>query len=201
MFKVSAVQIGNEHTASAPGSTVLLDGLFGAPWRLRKMQHSLQQRGLGPVRIFSYDSTGRTPIEVLAQQFREFCGPEPVRVVAHSMGGLVTRSAKMQFPNWELKRAAFLCVPHHGSVVARLLPFRGVRQMRPRSEFLQQLNEQEWTVPTLCVWCPGDLLVVPGASARWEKAERELRCKFPLHNWPVISASYHQSIADFLNER
>lgn len=180
--------------------TILLDGFMGAPWRLSGMCRYLRKRGLDPVRIFSYDSTGRQAIEELAEQLREFCGEQPVRVAAHSMGGLIVRVAKARFPDWDLRRVAFLCVPHTGSVLANFIPLRGIRQLRPGSDLLKKLALEKWEVPTLSVWCPGDLIVVPGSSAKWPGAEREVCCAFPLHNWPVISPHYHELVADFFLE-
>jgi triacylglycerol lipase len=177
--------------------TILLDGLWGAAWRLHGLRRSLQRRGFEEVEIFRYNSSGLVPLEELADQLREFAGEGPVRVVAHSMGGIITRLAKARDPGWELRRVAFLCVPHQGSTLARLLPWAGIRQLRPDSDIIQMLARQDWTIPTLCVWCPGDLIVFPGSSARWPSAEVELPCLFPLHNWPVVSPFFHYRIADF----
>ncbi len=177
--------------------TVLLDGLWGAAWRLERMRKTLKKRGIEGVEIFSYDSGGRVPIERLADQFADWLGGGECRIVAHSMGGLVTRVAKERHPGLDIAKAVFLCVPHHGTKVAHLLPFAGIRQMREGSGLITKLAEQRWEIPTLVVWCPFDALVVPGASAKWEKAEREICCRFPLHNWPVLSSWYHHQIADF----
>lgn len=177
--------------------TILLDGLWGAAWRLHGLRRSLRKRGFEDVEIFSYNSSGQVPLEELADQLRDFAGDRPVRVVAHSMGGIITRLAKARDPHWALQQAAFLCVPHRGSALARLLPWRGIRQLRPDSEVMGFLAGQTWEVPTLCVWCPGDLIVIPGSSARMSDAREELVCHFPLHNWPVVSPFYHHRIADF----
>lgn len=183
--------------------TILLDGLWGAPWRLQGFRRHLLGAGLGPVEIFSYDSSGRQSLETLADELAQFIGTDPVRVAAHSMGGLVTRLAKLRYPHISLVATAFLCVPHKGSLLARYLPFKalglltGVCQLRPESEIVHELQGQDWQIPTLTVWCPGDLMVIPGASARWSKATQEICCRVPLHNWPVVSPSFHRAVARF----
>lgn len=161
--------------------------------------------GFGRVEIFSYRSDGSVPIEALADEFAAFLhDPEGVgnMVVAHSMGGLITRAAVARHPGLRIDRAALLCVPHAGSRVAGWIPpfihWPGVRQMAPGSEFLRWLDEQRWEIPTLGVWCPGDLMVIPGRHARWERAESELICHFPLHNWPLVSPGFHRRIGRFL---
>jgi hypothetical protein len=177
--------------------TVLLDGLWGAPWRMRGMQRNLQSRNLGPAEIFAYNSSGTIPLETLADELAAFLGDTPVRIVAHSMGGIITRLARQRHPGLCIVQAALLCVPHHGSALAGIMPFTGVRQLAPDSGVLRTLATQEWNLPTMTIWCPGDLLVVPGSSARWEKADLEVCCPIPLHNWPVVSSHYHHRIADF----
>lgn len=161
------------------------------------MSRILEKRGLGTAEIFSYNSSGAVPLPELAGQFADFLGDSPVRIVAHSMGGVITRLAAHRHPRVSIRAAAFLCVPHHGSVLASMMPLAGVRQLAPGSPVLHELASQTWEVPTLAIWCPGDLLVVPGSSARWEKASREICCPVPLHNWPVFSRYYHNQIADF----
>jgi pimeloyl-ACP methyl ester carboxylesterase len=177
--------------------TILLDGLWGSPWRLRGMQRNLQSRNLGPVDIFSYNSSGTIPLETLADELAGFLGGAPARIVAHSMGGIITRLACQRHNTIQIVQAALLCVPHHGSALAGIIPFAGVRQLAPGSGVLKSLAAQEWRIPTMTIWCPGDLLVVPGSSARWKKAIQEICCPIPLHNWPVISRHYHHRIADF----
>lgn len=161
------------------------------------MHRTLERRGLGPIEIFAYNSTGLIRIEALADQLASFCGAEPVRIVAHSMGGIVTRMAKKRCPDLDLRKVAFLCVPHAGSLMAGLLPFPGVRQLLPDSPTLKELQEDPWEIPTMSVWVPGDLIVIPGGSARFPSSQKEVCCGIPLHNWPVISPFYHHQIADF----
>lgn len=185
---------------------VLLDGLHGAAWRLGGMRRSLLRQGFDEVEIFAYRSHGGVCLEELADELAEFIGSKAEgrlqHVVAHSMGGLITRAAVARHPEIKLHRAALLCVPHRGSKVAEwvppVIPWAGVRQMVPGSEFLRWIEAQPWDVPTLTVWCPGDLLVVPGHSARWDRAEDEEVCQIPLHNWPLVSPGFHRRIGEFL---
>lgn len=179
---------------------ILLDGLWGAPWRLFPFRRALLSEGFSPVEIFSYDSSGFTPLEVIADQFVQFWGEQKAVVVAHSMGGLIVRLAKFRYPQLPIVASAFLCVPHHGSILAHLLPFPAIRQLRPKSELLQLLASQVWEIPTLAVWCPGDLLVVPGSSAKWEKATEILRCDVPLHNWPLFSPAFQKASGNFFKK-
>jgi len=150
--------------------------------------------------IWRYDASGSRGLEELGGQLighlRSF--DESFHVVAYSMGGLVLREALRQAPDLPLSRAVFLHTPHRGTWMGHLLGLPAVRQRRPGSAFLKRLDEASWKVPTLNVWCPGDLIVVPGSNARWAGATREICCKIPAHVWPLVSPGMHGEIADFL---
>jgi len=47
----------------------------------------------------------------------------------------------------------------------------------------QATDAAPWDIPTLAIWCPGDLIVVPGSSARWARANQIIRCTVPGHAW------------------
>jgi triacylglycerol lipase len=184
--------------SSAP-ETIVLDGIWAPEFRMRPFLHRLRER-LGTVHHFVYENSGRTPLDVLGGRFAEFLSdiPRPVNVIAFSMGGLVARAAALQLPANPYHRAAFLNTPHQGSLLAWTLPLPALAQMRPGSAFLQSLDAHPWTVPTYCVWCPGDLMVVPGHRAKWPCAEWTDRCDVPAHMWPLYSKRFMERTADFL---
>ena len=181
--------------------TILLNGIWAPGGQLRALQACLEAAGCGPVEVFTYDNTGRIGFEVLGRQLakrvREVDGP--VDLVGFSMGGLVIRSAMMEDPTLPLRRAGFMNTPHSGSALA-FLPLKGVQQMRPGSAFMRKLSEQPWTARTLAVWCPGDLMVVPGSSARWDRADETVRSDVPMHIWPLFSGKIHRTVAEFLTK-
>jgi pimeloyl-ACP methyl ester carboxylesterase len=205
--------------------TVLIDGWMGNHRRLERMRGNIvaadvgssmaesprtssfaeatedkHVRGSTDALIWHYDSSGRTALEILGGRLGGYLRnlAEPFNVVGYSMGGLVLREAMRQAPDLPLRRAAFLHTPHQGTWAGYTLNLPAVCQMRPGSSFLQRLNEAEWDRPTLNVWCPGDLVVVPGWNARWTKATREERCDVPGHIWPLVSRRMHEKIHDFL---
>jgi len=166
---------------------------------MRGLQRCLLAAGCPHVDVFTYDASGRVRFDVLGGQLAERIrsGDGPVNLVGFSMGGLVIRAALCEDPQIPLRRAVFLNTPHQGSKMA-FLPLEGVRQMRPGSAFLRRLHAQPWGVPTLAMWCPGDMMVVPGSSARWERATRTLQSGVPIHVWPLFSRSVHAEVAKFL---
>jgi triacylglycerol lipase len=195
--------------------TVLIDGWMGNHRRLERMRGNLvaadvgswlaesprtHVRGHTDALIWHYDSSGRTALEILGGQLVDHLRnlAEPFNVVGYSMGGLVLREALRQAPELPLQRAAFLHTPHQGTWAGYTLALPAVCQMRPGSSFLKRLNETDWQVPTFNVWCPGDLIVVPGWNARWIKATYEERCDVPGHIWPLVSRRMHERIRTFI---
>ena len=185
-----------------PTTTLFLDGIWGRPKRFSRMRKIVEECG-GPTEIFPYDCSG---IGCLEEEGRKLAHAvklrgEPVNIVGFSMGGLVVRAAALADPNIQYRRAVFINSPHRGSYLSYLLPFpklRGIQQLRPESDLLRRLNAAAWNIPTLAVWCPLDLMILPGKNARWDKANQLIRCDIPVHTWPIHSPSIQRRITAFL---
>jgi len=189
-------------TPNSNGSTetVILDGFWGWHTRWEGLRKRIE-KNVGPCRIWRYDNTGRVSIEALAQQLASDLHElkVPFNAIGYSMGGLVVREAIRQDPSLRLQRAVMLNSPHLGSMVANLVPMLpACREMRPSSPFIRRLAAAPWQYPTFVTWCPGDLMVFPGNSARWNQATVTMRCDVPAHEWPVISGGIHRSVVNFL---
>jgi len=94
------------------------------------------------------------------------CQAPAVIIVAHSMGGLVARAFAAQAPG-RVQHIICLGTPHRGTVLARLLPIRTTRQMRPGSEWLRGLAARETeSVRLTNIYSEHDNIIVPQANAR-----------------------------------
>ena len=182
--------------------TLIIDGIWGSHRRWERLRSRIAKE-VGPCTIWRYDNSGRVSIEALAKalssQLRQL--DVPVNLIGYSMGGLVIREALRQSPESKVKKVALLNSPNHGSAAAFFVPLSACREMRPGSAFLRQLNAAPWTYPTLVTWCPYDLMVFPGSSGRWDKANVLLRTDVPMHLWPVFSVEIHRSITAFLSSK
>lgn len=197
-------------------TTLLIDGWKGNHRRLEGLRRCVATnvrswgrkdprphvRGHGEAAIWSYDSSGRTELETLGAAFAAHLAAlaEPFQVVAYSMGGLVLREALRERPDLPLTGAVFLHTPHQGTWMAHAVGLPAVRQMRPGSTFLRRLAAAPWAVPTLAVWCPGDLIVVPGWNARWDRATEEVRYDLPAHIGPIYDSGLHRRIRRFFGQ-
>ncbi len=190
-----------EASAGARVDVVLVDGIWGMPWDLVLLRGRLE-KAVGPTRVWRYDNSGCTSLEKagakLAADLR--ASGRPFYLVGFSMGGLVIREAMRQGPELPLRKAVLMHSPNGGSRAAYLLPLPAGREMRPGSVFLRRLEAARWEYPTLVTYTEGDLMVVPGESARWGKATRVYRSSVPAHAWPLVSASLQRAVVEFLQE-
>lgn len=182
----------------APTKTVILDGIFGSHLRWEHLRSRLEKQ-VGPSLIWQYRNSGRVGLDTLGAMLGEYllAQNEPVNLVGYSMGGLVVREALRSHPELLVRRVALVCSPNSGSLAAWLLPFKAAQQMRPGSAFLKRLDSVDWQPPTLAIWCPGDLMVLPAHSAKWAKAQEVYSYGVPAHAWPIYSPSIHRKITDF----
>jgi pimeloyl-ACP methyl ester carboxylesterase len=97
-------------------------------------------------------------------------------VVAHSMGGLVARSALRRHGSSIMDELITIGTPHGGSRLARLAPGINADQMRPDSAWLQALNDDpaSHSVPVTVVASRDDELVAPWQSAMPDFATRRV---------------------------
>lgn len=99
----------------------------------------------------------------------ERCGADDVIVVAHSMGGLVARACARRFPG-RIRHVVAMGSPHHGTLLASLVPAVNTRQMRPGSDWLRGLNAESDAVPVTSLYSEHDNIIVPQASAELDGA-------------------------------
>jgi len=114
-----------------------------------------------------------SPIDTMARQLSKRIdallaetGAGQVAIVAHSMGGLVTRALLGTQGDPRIARFVTLAGPHHGTAVALLGLGENARQMRPGSAFLAGLPPLPPDLPTLSVWSVGDEIIAPPSSSR-----------------------------------
>ena len=99
---------------------LLLHGLMMRSPALMPLAWRLRQRGFAP-EVFSYSTLWRTPglaMERLAMRLYAM-GPEPVHLVAHSLGGLVAAETLNRYQDLPPGRVVMLGSPIAGSSAAR----------------------------------------------------------------------------------
>lgn len=109
-----------------------------------------------------------------------------VTLVAHSMGGLVSRAYLARHGAGRVAGLVTIGSPHRGTAVARLGVGDCARQMERGSAWLAWLGTQRVGVPFVSIRTPRDNIVMPQNSQRHPEALDE-----PLHGVGHVSALFH----------
>ena len=97
----------------------------------------------------------------------EYARHRNIVIVAHSMGGLVTRYYLRNLrATDQVKTVITVATPHHGTFGGMILPPKSTptSEMLPGSPFLEELNSVSETVPGVdfhAIWTPTDGVVIP----------------------------------------
>jgi pimeloyl-ACP methyl ester carboxylesterase len=123
-------------------------------------------------------------------------------IVGFSQGGVIGT----HFANTYLKKKITiftLCSPFGGSLMAYLLPFTGIKELRGGSTFLAKVN-----APSIheihSIWTPFDLMVFPGWNAIGPGRNYQIWC--PIHTfivclWPKTKKIFTQLLEQKKNRK
>jgi triacylglycerol lipase len=176
---------------SAYSSVVLVHGIFDTGRVFRKMSAALEANGFTTFVPDLSPNTGKSGLDTLARQLRDYVEThvpltESCSLIGFSMGGLICRYYLQKLDGiTRVDRFISLSAPHNGSRLAWFLSNRGSRQMRPESDFLNELNsgvQMLQDVETLSIWTPFDLSIIPARSSSIPVGS-EIRIPVLLHPW------------------
>lgn len=154
---------------------ILIHGLVDNRSIFTLLRRGLRRRGFGRVITLNYSPFTQDIRQVahqlaaLVEKTCEETGYERVHVVGHSLGGLIARYYVQRLGGDE--RVHTLCTlgsPHAGTFAAHLMPQKVVKQLRPGSDLMQELEQPAAGLRTRFVafWSDLDQLVLPKRSAR-----------------------------------
>ncbi len=188
---------------------LIVHGLWDTATRVGPLADALRARGFERVFCMSMPSLGRAPIpdlgervRVAADQLRAECGTELIDLVGFSMGALAARYyVQRRGGRDRVRRFISISGPHQGTMTAYSLPFAGVRQMRPGSAVLRELDSDAdpWgSVDVHCIYTPYDLMIVPATSSVLTGAKSVHRVPVAVHRWMVSDVRVHELVAGLL---
>jgi triacylglycerol esterase/lipase EstA (alpha/beta hydrolase family) len=175
--------LGADPAGARDGTPILLvHGYFSNRGMWIRFRQRLVAAGLGPVYTISLEPlTGSIDAMAanLGHRIDEICaetGKPKVVVVAHSMGGLVTRAYMAERGSQHIARLVTLGTPHHGTRTAGFAIGTCTRQMRIGSDWLQTLADREDAraderPPTLSIYTLNDDIVYPPETSALAWAE------------------------------
>ena len=103
---------------------------------------------------------------------------KPVSLIAHSMGGIISRTYIEKYGAEKIAAVITLGTPWKGTLNHRIGLGRHVHQMDPRSEFCS--NPKPLSVPHLSLWSSRDWIVIPTRNSIHEE-----------HNMQEVTHSGH----------
>lgn len=179
-------------SAEAGIKVVLVHGFLDTGWVFRRMKLRLERQGAACFVPRLRPNDGRGGLAALADNLKRdidlaFGTEAKIRIVAFSMGGLVSRHYLQVLGGATRCEKLFtISSPHHGTATARLYPSKGARDMRPGSAFLRRLQETEATlakVQLVSYRTPMDLMILPATSSVWPRA---VNLDFPVLLHPLM---------------
>jgi triacylglycerol lipase len=152
---------------------ILVHGIHSDAGCMRRLGKHLQAQGRVVFAPTLSRCTGVVPIETLAEELAAYVDQnlpgKKFDLVAFSMGGLVSRYYIQRLGGArQVDHFVTMATPHNGTRMAWLHPGEGVRQMRPRSPFLQDLQKDAHVLQTIrftSLYTPLDTVVVPARSS------------------------------------
>lgn len=153
---------------------VLVPGYNDDSTVFKHLTHHLQRERFNVHALTLRPSDGSVPLDQLAHQVadyveRTFSPDALVDFVGFSMGGIVLRYYLQRLGG--LSRADHFITlgsPHRGTWMAYYTGVPGVRQMRPHSPLLVDLQQDEALLAKIkftSIWTPLDLTIVPSSSS------------------------------------
>lgn len=153
---------------------LLLHGLADNHSIFTLLRRGLLRRGFSQVFAMNYSvrtKDVRTAAVQLAEEVEAIVaetGYERIHVVAHSLGGVIARYYVTRLGGDErVHTLATLGSPHHGTLLAHVLPTTLTRQLRPGSPLMAELNQPAPGCRTrvIAFWSDTDEAVIPAVNA------------------------------------
>jgi hypothetical protein len=163
---------------------VLVHGLVDNRSVFSVMRRGLSRRGFTQICTWNYSplltdvARGAADLGARIEQICEQTGHDRVHVVGHSLGGLIARfHVQRQGGDRRVESLVTLGTPHRGSVLAHVLPTPLVRQLRPGSPVLRELEEPAdgCTTRMTAIYSDLDQVVVPTNSGRCDHPDLQAR--------------------------
>lgn len=185
---------------------LLVHGIKDDARKMEPMARYLRSQGWDARTMSLRPSWGQKGLDELAGQLADFIARnysphQRIDLVGFSMGGLVCRYYLQRLGGLErVQRFVSISAPHHGSVLAWLLPNPGCRQMRPGSAFLRDLESDEERLAEIeftSLWTPYDTIIIPSHSSVMPEA-RNVKMQILLHPLMVWQKSSMAGVAQAL---
>lgn len=146
---------------------------------------------------------GQTSLKTIAEHLHNHIDKhileQNLDVVAFSQGGIVARYYISHYSDKKIEKCITLCTPHSGSLMAHLGFLPGMRELRPDSELLKNLDTEK--TQYYAVYNPLDLFVFPGWYAKLSCAKENKKIYSILHQFTFWNKKTLNFILSTLNKK
>jgi triacylglycerol lipase len=187
---------------------LLVHGIYDTVAKFERMSVYLTQLGWSVHGISLTPNNGAHRLENLAHQVADYVNEtfparQSIDLIGFSMGGLVTRYYLQRLGGIErVQRYISLSAPNNGTLTAYASSLPGIVQMRPQSDFLQDLNQDGVQmlkqVDMTVIWTPFDLMIIPATSSRLGVG-KEIELPVWVHAWMVSDRRSLAAVATTLS--
>jgi len=163
---------------------LFIHGFGGSEYEYKPIIKFLKNHGNPNCYRFIYkEKFGQSSIKLIAEHLHEYIvknvSEAEIDVIALSQGGIIARYYIAHYSDKKINKCITICTPHSGSLVAYLGFLPGMKELRPNSSLLKDLDIDR--AEYYAVYNPLDLFVVPGWSAKLEFAKENKKVYSLLH--------------------
>jgi triacylglycerol lipase len=187
---------------------LLIHGIDDTDVVFHKMIPYLKSHGWLVHSLNLVPNNGKVGLDRLAQQVadyieKNFQPGQAIDLVGFSMGGIISRYYIQRLGGVQrVQRFITISSPHRGTVTAYARPNAGGNQMRPKSPFLNDLNQDLAQLEQLnftSIWTPLDLMILPAKSSQLPVG-KEIKLQVGGHAWMVTDRRSLSAVAKALQE-
>ena len=187
---------------------LLIHGIDDTTAIFKKMAYYLTGKGWYVYDLDLIPNNGDAGLDKLAEQVakwiaKTFAPEQQLDIVGFSMGGIVSRYYVQRLGGINrVGRFITVSSPHNGTVTGYLRSGPGCVQMRPKSAFLADLNQDAAMLEQVnftSIWTPYDLMIVPPTSSKMPVG-REVQVPVLGHAWMVTDRRSLDAIAIALSQ-
>ncbi|BAZ84561.1 esterase/lipase family protein [Dolichospermum compactum] len=195
-------------TTKQQNPVLLVHGINDTGAVFNKMAFYLRKQGLSVYTVDLIPNNGSEVLEKLAQQVADyvnniFAAAQPLDIVGFSMGGIVSRYYIQRLGGINrVQRFMTISSPHYGTIVAYGTWLAGALQMRPHSDFLNDLNADVEMLKQLnftSIWTPYDLMILPASSSKIP-VSKDVILRVAFHSWMLTDDRTLEKVAAALVE-
>ena len=189
-----------------PNPVLLIHGIFDTIRIFDKMSRYLKKLGWEVYSLNLVPNYGILGLDKLAEQVANYVNKtfppnQPLDLIGFSMGGIVSRYYVQRLGGIDkVENFITISAPHNGTLTGYALNLAAPIQMRPKSNFLENLNQDIALLDKTnftSIWTPYDAMILPPKSSQ-VPVGRDIKIDVFLHSWMVSDEKVLKVIVEVL---